>query len=129
MTRVEEREWVFKIIFGHQFDSLEDLREAFDNYDLTYDENGFIYKSLSSYLDKKEIIDQILVEELGQNSFNKLNKMDKAILSLSINEIKFLEIPTSVSINEAVNLSKKYSTQDGFKYINSVLGSLARKGM
>lgn len=129
MTRMEEREWVFKIIFGNQFDGLNDLKEVFENYDLSYDEDGFIYKSLSSYLKNKEEIDQILTKELGENSFNKLSKMDKSILSLSINEIKFLDIPTSVSINEAVNLSKKYSTQEGYKYINSVLGSLVRKGM
>ncbi|MDD7464364.1 MAG: transcription antitermination factor NusB [Anaerococcus sp.] len=128
MTRVEEREWVFKIIFGDQFQSLEDLKEVFANHDLDYDEDGFIYKSLSSYLEHKEDIDQILLLELGQSPFARLNKLDKSILSLSINEIKYLDIPTSVSINEAVNLSKKYSTQDGYKYINSVLGSLVKKG-
>ncbi len=128
MTRVEEREWVFKIIFGDQFQSLEDLKEVFANHDLDYDEDGFIYKSLSSYLENKEDIDQILLLELGQSPFARLNKLDKSILSLSINEIKYLDIPTSVSINEAVNLSKKYSTQDGYKYINSVLGSLVKKG-
>lgn len=129
MTRVEEREWVFKIIFGNQFDSLEDLKEVFDNYNLDFDKDGFIYESLSSYLNEKENIDQIICKELGENSFHRLNKMDKSILSLSINEIKYLDIPTSVSINEAVNLSKKYSTQDGYKYINSVLGSIVRKGI
>ncbi|MDD7305931.1 MAG: transcription antitermination factor NusB [Peptoniphilaceae bacterium] len=129
MTRVEEREWVFKIIFGNLFDSQMDLQEIFDNYGLDFNKDGFIYKSLSSYLNEKEIINQILIEELGKNSFNRLNKIDKSILSLSINEIKFLAIPASVSINEAVNISKKYAAQDSYKYINSVLGSIVRKGM
>lgn len=127
MTRVEEREWVFKIIFSDQFDSLEDLEEVFSNHDLDFDKEGFIYKSLAAYIGQKDEIDQILVEELGQNSYDRLSKIDKAILSLSINEIKNLSIPTSVSINEAVNLSKKYSTETGYRFINSVLGSLDRK--
>lgn len=129
MTRIEEREWVFKIIFGDQFESLEDLEEVFSNHDLAFDKDGFIYKSLSSYLEKKEEIERIILGEIGENSYKRLNKIDKALLSLSINEIKNINIPTSVSINEAVNLSKKYSTQDGFKFVNSVLGSLVRKGM
>lgn len=129
MKRIEEREWVFKIIFGNQFESLEDLEEVFNNHELDFDTDSFIYKSLSSYIRNKEKIEEIIINEIGENSFKRMNKMDKAILSLSINETKNLSIPTSVSINEAVNLSKKYSTQDSFKFINSVLGALSRKGM
>ncbi|MGO3018036.1 MAG: transcription antitermination factor NusB [Anaerococcus sp.] len=129
MKRIKEREWIFKIIFGDQFESLEDLEEVFLNHELDFDKSGFIYKSLSSYLEEKEAIEEVILNELGQNAYNRLSKIDKSLLSLSINEIKNLDIPPSVSINEAVNLSKKYSTQDGFKFINSVLGSLVRKGI
>ena len=38
-----------------------------------------------------------------------------------------LDIPVSVSINEAVNIAKEYSTSDGYKFINSVLGKIAEK--
>src|SRR5699024_7247967 len=115
MKRIKEREWIFKIIFGDQFESLEDLEEVFLNHELDFDKSGFIYKSLSSYLEEKEAIEEVILNELGQNAYNRLSKIDKSLLSLSINEIKNLDIPPSVSINEAVNLSKKYSTQDGFK--------------
>lgn len=128
MKRVEEREWVFKIIFKDQFDSIEDLENIFNHNELNYYEDGFIYKSLSSYIKDKENIQNIILNAIGENSYKRLSKIDKAIISLSINETKNLSIPTSVSINEAVNLSKKYSTQEGFKFVNSVLGLIDKKG-
>ena len=51
----------------------------------------------------------------------------RAILYLSLNEIYYLGVPVSVSINEAVNLAKKYSDKDDYKLINSILGSIVRK--
>jgi N utilization substance protein B len=128
MKRTEQREWVFKLIFENQLDDEESLLSTLENHQLDIDKESFLYKSLIKYMENRSEIENILLEELGENPYKRLSKIDKAILSVSINEMKFLDIPESVSINEAVNLSKKYSTENGYKFINSVLGSLVRKG-
>ena len=55
-------------------------------------------------------------------------KADLAILRLALAEIYYIdEIPVSVSINEAVELAKKYGTEKSSKFINGVLGSAVRE--
>ncbi len=58
---------------------------------------------------------------------NRLAKVDLAILRLSITELLYRDdIPDSVSINEAVDLAKKFGGEDSGKFINGVLGKIAR---
>ena len=76
---------------------------------------------------KREEIDEQLSRYLKRGwSISRISKTSLAILRLSAYEIFYLEnIPDSVSVNEAVELAKKY-TIDEYKFINGVLGSLAR---
>jgi N utilization substance protein B len=57
----------------------------------------------------------------------RIAKVDLAILRLSIGEIMYMDIPVSVSINEAVELAKKFGTDDSAKFINGVLGKVSRE--
>lgn len=127
MKRTVEREWVFKLIFEDQLDDENSILNNFSNHEIDLDEESFLYQSLFSYINHREEIDEILLDDLGENPFKRLSRIDKSILSLSVNEIFYNDIPESVSINEAVNISKKYSTSEGYKFINSVLGSIVRK--
>lgn len=127
MKRTVEREWVFKLIFEDQLDDENSILNNFSNHEIDLDEESFLYQSLLSYINHREEIDEILLDDLGENPFKRLSRIDKSILSLSVNEIFYNDIPESVSINEAVNISKKYSTSEGYKFINSVLGSIVRK--
>jgi N utilization substance protein B len=52
---------------------------------------------------------------------DRLNKVDQAILSLGIYELLYTETPSVVAINEAIELSKKYSDESVTKMINGVL--------
>ncbi|MDO5047349.1 MAG: transcription antitermination factor NusB [Anaerococcus sp.] len=124
MRRAEQREWVFKLIYQDSISEIENLDESLEN--LSIKDETFIKKSLESYLGNKDKIDSKLEENLLKGHKN-LAKVLRAILYLSINEIYFMDIPVSVSINEAVNLSKKYSNEEDYKLVNSILGSIIRK--
>ncbi len=52
---------------------------------------------------------------------NRLPKIDQDILRISVAEMLFLELPVKIAINEAVELAKRYSDDDGFRFINGVL--------
>ena len=74
----------------------------------------------------KDRIDQEIVKHLRGWTLERLSKVDLAILRLATYEILFEdEIPQNVSINEAVELSKRYSEDDSRKFINGVLDALS----
>ena len=57
-------------------------------------------------------------------TIDRLNQVDQAILSLGIYELKYTKTPSIVSINEAIELSKKYSDTDVTKMINGILDNI-----
>jgi transcription antitermination protein NusB len=52
---------------------------------------------------------------------SRLPKIDRDILRIAVAEIMYLDVPEKVAINESVELAKRYSDEDGFRFINGVL--------
>lgn len=124
MNRVEQREWVFKLIYQDMISHTDDIDKIIEENGLSDEE--FVKESINSYFSNISSIEEKLEENLDSRS-KRLAKVLRAILYLSLNEIYYLGVPVSVSINEAVNLAKKYSDKDDYKLINSILGSIVRK--
>lgn len=76
---------------------------------------------------EKDKIDQIIQELAIDWPLDRIGKVDHSILRLALQELKMKETPTSVVINEAVELAKKYSGAEAAKFINGVLGTFVRK--
>ncbi len=75
-----------------------------------------------------EEIDTLLEELTEDWSLERLASVDRNILRLATYEILYEpEVPPSVSIDEAVELAKKYSTEDSGRFVNGVLAALVRK--
>ncbi len=66
-------------------------------------------------------IDEVLKEALVDWQINRLAKIDRDILRIAICEILFLGQPDRIAINEAVELAKRYSSDEGYKFINGVM--------
>ena len=124
MKRTDQREWVFKLIFQDTINKIEDTKDLLSNHKLNEDET-FIVESINSYKKDFEKIDKIL-QDNAPKGMPKLSRVVKSIIYLSINEIYFLDIPVSVSINEAVNIAKKFSNEDDYKIVNLILGNIVR---
>lgn len=129
MTRREAREEALILVFEKEFnsDSLEDIIEtAKEVRDIEPDE--YILSVFHGVFDNLEAIDGIISKYSVGWSIKRITKIALAILRLAIYEIKFLDaIPVSVSINEAVELAKKYSTKEDSAYINGVLSSVLKE--
>ena len=129
MARTGERENLMKMIYqmGVQEDFSAEEYEKFtalqaDSQITEYFVNG--YRAAASNL--KEI-DELIDRYSVRWKTSRLPKVDLAILRLALAEICYLtDIPVSVTINEAVELGKKYSTEKSSKFINGVLGRAAR---
>lgn len=70
---------------------------------------------------KRTQIDEILKDALVDWQINRLARIDRDILRIAVAEIFFLGIPDRVAIDEAVKLAKKYSEDEGYRFINGVM--------
>ncbi|MBE9115358.1 transcription antitermination protein NusB [Lusitaniella coriacea LEGE 07157] len=70
---------------------------------------------------RRQEIEQVLEAALVDWQLSRLPRIDRDILFLAVAEIKFLEVPEQVAINEAVELAKRYSDEEGHRFINGVM--------
>ena len=129
MTRKIAREETFILIFEKAFNdaSCEEILEiAADVRDLEPDE--YIKKVFNGVFENKEEIDALISEKAVGWKISRISKTALSVLRLSIYEIKFMnDIPESVSINEAVELCKKYATKEDASFVNGILASIVKK--
>ena len=71
--------------------------------------------------EQRQTIEKYLEEVLVAWQLNRLPKIDRDILKIAVAEILYLEVPVKVAIDEAVELAKRYSDDEGFRFINGVL--------
>ena len=120
-SRHELREAVFKILFQIENTGL-DYKELLELEQEEIANSSYVNNTLTEIIDKLEEIDNIISNNLKDWKLERLSKMDRQILRISAYEILHSDIPYKVSINEAVELSKKYSEKDeSYKFINGVL--------
>lgn len=83
---------------------------------------GYIKLFISSFLDNKDLIDSEISQVLSDKwTVKRLAKIDLALIRTAITEIKYLDIPYKVAINEALELAKKYSDEKSSSFINGIL--------
>ena len=129
MTRKQAREEVFILIFEKAFndDSVSDILElAIEAREIEPDD--YIKEVFFGVFDNLETIDNTISENAVGWSIKRISKTALSILRLAIYEMKFVEsIPVSVSINEAVELAKKYATKEDASFINGILSTVAKQ--
>lgn len=76
---------------------------------------------LGEMLKNRQAIDQYLNASMVDWSLGRLARIDQDILRIAMTEMKYLELDPKVAINEAVELAKRYSEEDGHRFINGVL--------
>lgn len=128
LTRRDAREQAFALVFEKTFHDCS-LDEIIDNA-AAADEivvDDFAKKEAEGVYANLAEIDQLISANLIGWTINRLSRVVLSILRLAVYEIKFSnEIPTSVAINEAVELAKKFGADDDSSYINGVLGTIAK---
>ncbi len=130
MTRHDAREQAFIIIFEKSLNGLsvdEIIENAKDARE--FRENGFILSTVNGVFENIGEIDKVIEAHLKGWKIERISKVCLAVLRLSVYEILFSEdVPASVSINEAVELCKKFATAEESSYVNGILGNVAREG-
>ena len=129
MTRKIAREEAFILVFEKAFNdnSVEEILElANEVRELVPDD--YIKTVFSGVFDNLEEIDAIISENAVGWRIERISKTALSVLRLAIYEIKYFdEIPVAVSINEAVELCKKYATKEDASFVNGILATVVKK--
>ncbi len=129
MTRSEEREQAFILLFEKAFNEETEVAELYDfaieNEVITG--SDFVKSLLFKTWENVENIDSVVEKYSVGWKLSRISKVALAVLRLAICEMLYFDdIPAGVSINEAVELCKKYAAKEDSAFVNGLLGSAAK---
>lgn len=129
MTRSEAREQAFLVLFEKTFSDETTISEIIENAREAelIKINAFADSVLTCVENNAESIDKLIEENSRGWSVKRLPKVSLAVLRLAIGEMLYCDdVPAGVSVNEAVELVKKYGTSDDASFVNGILGTVAK---
>jgi N utilization substance protein B len=107
-----------------------DILAIFQMQEFAREEKVFEFYShlFSSAVANRVKIDEILISASKNWGLERMSATDRCVLRLAVCEMMFLkDAPVAVVIDEAIELAKKYSTENSGKFVNGVLDSIAKE--
>ncbi len=141
MGRRLARESAIQFLYSTDFNKNESLEEMLEDFfetgnesneirlqnALSTNDKSFAEEIIKGTIEKMQHIDRLIQDNTTGWAKERIAKVDLAILRLALYEIIFRgDIPDSVAINEAIELAKKYSTDESGGFVNGVLGKIIR---
>ena len=125
IAREAAMQLVFEQLFGGEGET-ETLVDLID-YEPVESDKQYIDMVVAGVREHAADLDSAIAACLRGWTIARLSRVDLAILRLSVFEMKYAGIPVAVSINEAVELTRKYSGENSCSFVNGVLGTISRK--
>ncbi|MBQ8087279.1 MAG: transcription antitermination factor NusB [Clostridia bacterium] len=128
MNRRTAREDAVKLIYEMEMggDGGEDTRFGVLEIDPNEEEADYVERLYQGVTENVDQIDAILSDHLTGWTIERISKVDLAVLRGAAYELKYVGLPASVVINEAVEIVDRYSTDKARAFVNGVLGALSR---
>ncbi|EGT3615731.1 transcription antitermination factor NusB [Clostridium perfringens] len=127
MNRVKSREYLLQLAYQMEITSetaIETFNSFMENEDISKDDLDLAYikSGLVGIEENKEKLNSLIEAQLVKWKLNRISKVNLSILRIATYEMLFAEdVPGKVSINEAIELCKKYSDNKSVSFINGVL--------
>jgi N utilization substance protein B len=129
-TRRKARELAVQLLYQHdlaKMDPEEGMRLFWEYFPVDMEAREFCTQLVLGTLDRLAVIDELLSEASENWSLNRMSVVDRNILRLATYElVDRPDIPPSVSLNEAIEIAKKYSSPDAAVFVNGVLDRVKR---
>ena len=131
MGRRELREHIFRLLFRTEFHSEAEMTEQEDFYlaylgEISDEDRAYIQGKVNAIIEKKADLDSRINSVADKWKTERMTKVDLTIIRLASYEIIFdEEVPVGGAINEAVELAKRYGTDQSPSFVNAVLAKLA----
>ena len=124
--RRQNRATAFRFLFQWDINPTDRLRDDLAEFidRLEHDEDYYTYsfELVDGVLDKIKILDSIIQEIVANWDFSRIAKADLALLRLALYEIKYrLDVPPVVIIDETLEISKEFSSENSKKFLNGIL--------
>ena len=131
MKRSSAREYLMQMLYemGIQQDFSEKIKDRYiRDREIPEKQQDYFNQVYRAVVENLEEIDGLIDASVKSWSVETIAKVDLAILRLAAAELLYVDsIPSSVSINEAVELGKKFGEENSGKFINGILGAVVRK--
>lgn len=129
MARPIAREAAMQLVFEQLFGGESESEALVDLIDYNPGENDrqYIDMVVAGVKEHAADLDAEISACLRGWTIARLSRVDLAILRLAVYEMKYASLPGAVSINEAVELTRKYSSETSCSFVNGVLGTISRK--
>lgn len=134
LSRRRLREEAFKILFSMQFIKVDE-----EKVEIYCDINGigneediaYLINIVNIYNENNRYLESIIQENKKETwDYSRIDKVAITLIKLAIIEIEYLKIPFKISINECINICKKYNEEKNTKFINGILANYVRiKGL
>lgn len=134
LSRRRLREEAFKILFSMQFIKVDE-----EKVEIYCDINGignrediaYLVNIVNIYNENNKYLESIIQENKKETwDYSRIDKVAITLIKLAIIEIEYLKIPFKISINECINICKKYNEEKNTKFINGILANYVRiKGL
>lgn len=130
LKRREAREIVVGLLFETEFKIEEDIREIYavsiENREIPADD--YVENAYFGVIENKEKIDALIGECSNGWKTHRLTRLSRSVMRLAVYEMMFVEdVPCSVAINEAVELTKKFDDPKAKAFVNGVLNAVKDK--
>jgi len=129
MTRRESREQALALVFSMMFHGDVPPQELCELSKIHFEfkDDEFSQMLFNGVCDNLDEIDSAIDKCMISWNKNRISKVSLAVLRLAVYEILYIdEIPDSVSINEAIELARKFASDDDSSFVNGILGSVCR---
>lgn len=129
MTRKEQREAVFELLFEREFRLEESAEEIFalstENRDIDAIKEKYIKDTFFGVVEHQDEIDELITNASNGWKVSRLSNATRSAIRLCVYEMKYCEdIPSTVSINEALELVKKFDDPKSRAFTNGVLNNI-----
>jgi len=126
-TRRKSRELALQALYQGEMAGLLDFGEFSTHFQVSKKAIPYAMKLFGGVQEKKEEINQLISRYAENWRLERMSVIDRNILRLAVFELHYQDdVPVSVAINEAVEIAKRYSTDDSGSFINGILDTMAK---
>jgi N utilization substance protein B len=131
LSRRDVRSLIFHLLYameGFEYQStLESIVENFNRgFNLAIPLNSEVYHVSYAVIENRDKLDGIIIPFLANWRFERIGDCTKLILRFAVWELENTETPTTIVINEAIELAKCFAEKDAYKFINGILDKMVK---
>jgi len=130
-TRRKSRELALQALYQGELagqNGLLDFEEFCAHFQVNKKSIPYAKKLMEGIQEKADVLNQLISKYAENWRLERMSLIDRNILRLAVYEVHYQDdVPVSVAINEAVEIAKRYSTDDSGPFINGILDAMAKE--